>query len=424
MKLSKKQSNIIIGILFLVAFIWILRRPTNYFPDSTGYLNMMINRTPGYTLFLKLIESIFGSNFDVALRLIQTGIGCFSVYFFIQKMRSVQLLNEFYCCCASVVLLFPFIHGAHIGNNVLSEAISYAMYLIIAGYFITFFITQNKKELYKAIPVLGLLLITRYQFIYLLPVAFLMIIWINLKQKQWKQYRVVMLLLLCLPIMTALIDKTYHKIVHNHFVSTPWTGMNIATAAFYVSDEEDESIFEDAQQKEFFNATYKDLAKKRLNIHHLQRRINQSKTKVYLEEFARIQMGSIFKKGNAVLDTTLSEDEKYIALDTMTTSMSKSLIKNNFFEWIKLYIGNLINGFGGIKNVLIYGFILLFSFLGAIKYHTKTYKVLLLISVLLISNIAIVAIGMHTIERFTFYNDWVLFLTIIILLNSLNKKII
>lgn len=423
MKLSKKQSNVIMGILFLFTFIWVLRKPTAYFPDSTGYLNMMINRTPGYPVFLKLITSIFGSNFEIVLRFIQTAIGCFSIYFFINKIRSVSLLDHFFSCCFSVVLLLPFLFGIHIGNNILTEAISYAMYLIIVGYFITFFITKNKKELYYALPVLGILLITRYQFVYLIPVIFLMIFWVNFKESKWKQYRIIMLLLLCLPIATSIIDRTYHKIVHHHFVSTPWTGMNIATVAFYIADEEDAKIFEEAQQKEFFSNTYKVLAKKKLNIKHLEGRINKNKTMVYVQEFTNIQMESIFKNGNAVLDTSLSEDEKYIALEKMTTSMAKTLILDNFSEWIKIYIGNLMYGFGGLKYVALYCFILFFGVIGILKYNSKTYKTLVLISILLIGNIAIVAIGMHAIQRFTFYNNWVVFLTIFILLNSLNKKL-
>jgi len=402
-KVSKKQSTIVIGILFLITFVAVLRKPTISFPDSTGYLNMMINRTPGYPIFLKLIKSIFGSKFEVALRFIQTAIGCFSIYFFIRKIRSIKLLNNLYCCALALVLLLPFLFSLRIGNSVLSEALSYSLYLIVIGYFIAFFVSKDKKELYYALPILGLLLITRYQFIYLIPVAFLMIIWINFKEKQWKQYRLLLLLFLCLPIVTSLVDRTYHKVVHNHFVSTPWTGMNIITAAFYVSDAQDETIFEDVQEKQFFKNTYKDLTRKRLNINHLEERNNTDKTAVYIQEFASITMGPIFKNGNAILDQTLSEDEKYIALEKMTTS--------------------LIYGFGGIKQVVLYLFILLCSFIGILKHNTKTYKILFLISMLFIGNLLLVAIGMHTIIRFTFYNDWVLFLTIFILLNSLNKKI-
>ncbi|WP_430410667.1 glycosyltransferase family 39 protein [Kordia sp.] len=423
MKVSNKQRNIFIGMLFLLTFVAVLRKPTIYFPDSTGYLNMMINRTPGYPIFLKLITSIFGSNFDVALRFIQTAIGCFSVYIFIRKIRQVRLLNNFYTSCFSVVLLLPFLVGVRIGNSILSEALSYALYIIVIGYYLAFFISKNKKELYYALPILGILLITRYQFIYLIPVAFLMIFWINLKEKQWKTYRIAMVLLFCLPIATSLVDRTYHKVVHNRFISTPWTGMNIITAAFYVSDVEDEAIFEDAQEKEFFQNTYKGLVEKNLNIHHLEARKNADKTMVYIQEFANITMGPIFKNGNAVLAQSLSEDEKYIALEKMTKRMSKPLILDNFSEWTKLYIGNLIYGFGGIKQMVLYLFILLCSFVGIIKYNTKTYKILLLLSVLLIGNLLIVSIGMHAIIRFTFYNDWVLFLTIFILLNSLNKKL-
>jgi O-antigen ligase len=405
-----------------MTFVLVLRNPAIYFPDSTGYLNMNIIRTPGYPLFLNSIKSIFGSNFETALLFIQTAFGCFSIYFLIQKIRSVQLLNHFLCCCFALVLLLPFLVSLKIGNNILSEALSYALYLIITGYYLTFFISKNKKELYYAIPVLGILLITRYQFIYLIPVALLLIFWINFKEKKWKQYTLPILLFLCLPIVTSLVDRTYHKVVHDHFVSTPWTGMNIITAGFYVADAEDVAIFESEQQKEFFSKTYEGLIEKKLNIHHLELTNIESKTTFYMHHFAAITMGPIFKNGKAVLDETLSENEKYIALEKMTTSMAKPLILDNFSEWRRIYIGNMIVGFGGFKQFLLYIFIALLSFIGIIKHNTKLYKILMLISVLLISNLVLVAVGMHAITRFTFYNDWVIFLTVFILLNSLNKK--
>jgi O-antigen ligase len=422
-KFTKQQSNIVIGILFLITFIWVLRKPAVYFPDSSGYLDMHIIRTPGYPIFLKIIQSIFGNSFETALLFIQTAIGCFSTYFLIHKIRKVKLLNNVLYCCLSGVLLLPFLIGLRIGNNILSEAISYSLYLIIIGFYISFFISKNKKELLYAIPIIGLLLITRYQFIYLIPVGLAMIFWVGFKEKQWKQFTIPILLLLVLPVITSLIDRTYHKVVHDHFVSTPWTGMNIITPAFYVADEEDVAIFDSEQEKEFFAKTYAGLAEEKKNIHHLELAEGESKTLFYIYNYASITMGPIFKNGKAIVAETLSEDEKFIALEKMTANMSKPLILDNFTEWRRIYIGNMIFGFGGYNQFILYLFIALFSLIGIIKYNTKTYKILGLISILFISNIVLVAIGMHAVVRFTFYNDWVIFLTIFILLNSLNKKL-
>lgn len=423
MKWFKQKSNIAIGILFLMMFVVVLRNPVGYFPDSSGYLNMHIIRTPGYPLFLQLMQSVFGTHFDIATMVFQAIFGCFAVYYFINKLRFHQLLNEFFSICFAIVLLFPFVSGLKIANNILTEAISYALYLLILANFISFFISKNKKELYYTLPLLLLLLITRYQFVYLIPLAVGMIFWVSFKQKTFKQYTILILSFLILPLITSLADKTYHKIVHGHFVSTPWTGMSIITPILFVADAEDVKLFDDATENEFFATTHYELLEQHMNINNLEVSSSQNPALYYIHNYANIQMGPIFRNGKAVLNDSLSETEQYIALDRLTKNVSKPLIWDNFSKWKHIYIQNMLFAFGGIKYVFLYFLIAFCSFLALLKRNHAAYNVLLIISACFISNIIVVAVGMHAVIRFTFYNDWVLFLTIFILLNSLNKKL-
>ncbi|MFK7748154.1 MAG: glycosyltransferase family 39 protein [Kordia sp.] len=418
----QQKSNIAIGILFLITFVVVLRNPIELFPDSSGYLNMHIIRTPGYPLFLQFIQSIFGDNYQLGVVIFQILLGCFSIYYFIRKLRSSHILNEFFSVCFALVLLLPFLIGLRIANNMLTESISYSLYLILVAKFISFFISKNSKELYYSLPILALLLITRYQFVYLIPLALLMIFWISYQQKSIKKHAVLIVLFITLPLITSLIDKTYHKIIHGHFVSTPWTGMNMITAPFFVSDTEDEALFESPLEKEFFKKTHYSLIDKKMNINNLELSVYQSPTQFYIANFADITMGPIFKNGKEVLSNSLTKAERFIELNKMTNKMTMPLIWDNFSKWKRLYIQNAIHGFGGIKYVLLYFLIALCSLIALLKRDQKEYKILGLTSLLFIGNVLIVAIGMHAVIRFTFYNDWVLFLTIFVLLNSLNKK--
>lgn len=421
MKWLQQKSKLAIGILFLITIVWVLRQPAVSFPDSSGYLSMHIIRTPGYPLFLECIYTIFGDHYKFGVVLVQLLFGCFGVYYFIHKLRSNNILSEFFSVCFAVVLLLPFVTGLKIANNILTESISYTLYLIIVAKFIVFFLTKNTKELYYALPILAILLVTRYQFIYLIPVGVGLILWISLRHKTLKKHGVLIVLFLMLPLLTSLMDKTYHKLVHGHFVSTPWTGMNMITAAFFVSDAEDEALFESPIEKEFFTKTRYELAEQNMHSSTVDLTAYTSPTQFYIAKFADMQMGPIFKNGNEHLHDSLTKAERFIELEKMTTCMTKPLIWDNFSKWKRLYITNAIHGFGGVKNVLFYALIAVFSLFFLLKHDLNELKVLGLISVLLIANILIVAIGMHAVIRFTFYNDWVPFLTIFVLLNSLKK---
>ncbi|AXG69235.1 hypothetical protein KORDIASMS9_01455 [Kordia sp. SMS9] len=422
MKWKQQKSNIAIGILFLIAFVVVLRNPAVFFPDSQGYLEMHIIRTPGYPLFLQFAQSIFGDYFETATVTIQILFGCFSIYYFIYKLRSNQVLNDFFSVCLAFVLLLPFITGLKIANNMLSESLSYSLYLIIVAKFIAFFLTKNVKELYMTLPILAVLLITRYQFIFFIPLGLGLIFWVSYVQKSFKKYALISVLFVALPLITSLADKTYHKIIHGHFVSTPWTGMSVITPILFVADAEDATVLETAKEKEFFNNVYQDLAEKQMNSNHLQVPSNDTPTMYYIKNYANIQMGPIFKNGEALLDKTLTKTEKFIALDQFISKVSKPLLFDNFSKWRRLYTGNAIFGFGGFKYALLYFLIALCSCIALLKRDQAIYKIIGLSSLLVIGNVLIVAIGMHAVVRFTFYSDWVLFFTIFVLLNALNKK--
>mgnify|MGYP000713539014 CR=1 FL=1 len=222
--------------------------------------------------------------------------------------------------------------------------------------------------------------------------------------------------------MTSLIDKTYHKVVHGHFVSTPWTGMNMITLPFFVSDMEDETLFDDVTEKKFFQNTHHDLVDEYMNINNVDLTVFPTPTQFYIGQFANITMGPIYRNGVAVLQDSLTENEKFIALDTMTSKMTMPLLWDNFSKWKHIYNQNAVHGFGGLHNLALYLFIALYSFFVLWKRNEKTYKVLGLISGMLIANVLIVSIGMHAVIRFTFHNDSIIFLPIFVILTSLNKK--
>jgi O-antigen ligase len=216
------------------------------------------------------------------------------------------------------------------------------------------------------------------------------------------------------------VDKTFHKIAHGYYVNTPWTGICLITPAFFVANESDYKIYEDENEKEFFKIIYNKLYQKQLNIHHLDSTV-QDKAAYYITNFSKISNKTVCDEGKIFVGKQLTENEKYIAVDSLTKKMTFPLILKNFKEWLKLYIKNFINAFGNGNYTLLYFTILIFSLYGLIKLETTTFKLIALLSLITIFNVALVAIGMHTIKRFTFYNDWVLFLILIILLDTVLK---
>ncbi|WP_420571478.1 hypothetical protein [Kordia sp.] len=421
MKWFKQKSNIVVGILFLITCLSVLRKPIVYFPDSTGYLEVYLIRSAGYPMFLKLIQFIFGSYFEFGLIATQLLIGLASIYFFVKAIQKHFNIGLLLLTLLTIALLFPYYFNGRIANNVLSEALSYALYIAVITRFVNFFVKHEKKQLVLALPILFLLLTVRTQFFYLILVAILMIFWVLIKHKQWKSYRIILGLYMLLPIVTIFVDKTYHKIAHNHFVSTPWTGIHLAAPAYYVSDADDEAIFTDPEEKELFRKIHQQLVEEKLNITIPVNREVESLTSRYISNYTTVANKTIYKLSDAHFDSNLSENERFILVDSINKKMAFPLAMHNFKKWFKLYYGNVIFGFSSIEYLLLNVFILLFSLVMLFKRNDVLSRIISLLLLCSLGNVLAISIGIHAVFRYTFYNDWVIFLVVFLLLTYWGK---
>ena len=272
-----------------------------------------------------------------------------------------------------------------------------------------------------SLPVLLILLLTRGQFVYLAIVGFLLALYILWKQKNIIGRSWILVLFILIPIIANLTDRTYHYVFHHHFVATPWTGIHLITPAFFVADESDASIFSSEEEKSFFLKIYGDLEEKKLTLSSIEKE-NTETTFFYIQNFTKIANETVFDEGRYFFGTPIENAETFIKLDKLTTKMAPSLIRKNFMKWSKLNLQNFFFGMSGAKYVLLYLILLGTSFFLLFKIPSPEIKFIFLGALLTLFNVGIVAIGMHTIKRFTFYNDWILFFIFFILIDFLIKK--
>ncbi|WP_159021434.1 hypothetical protein [Formosa sp. L2A11] len=424
-KLSEKSFLISILCTFLIGFGIVLNRPITLSNDSEGYLNMVITRSASYPIFLDIMRSLFGSLFNIATITIQYLLGISAIYYCISTLKKHSKLETVWLLLLNVILLIPYLYNHKLANVFLSEALAYPLYLITVSLFLKSIFLSKVKPIVIALPVLLVLIQTRSQFLFLIPIAIGILLWFWFEKKKL-DHKWVLVLLILFPIISTVTDKTYHKLAHHHFVSTPWTGIHLLTPAFFVADAEDYTIYDSKIEQEFYKKTYLSLAEKHLNIHEFNTESNHTDAlAIYVEHYPDIANYTILPTGLQLVDTLKTNDEKLIAVDQLTKSMSIPLVLNNFKPWLKLYIKNFTYAFGNAKYTLLLFIILIFSFIKSIKTKQIAYKLILFVSLLSLLNVALISIGMHTLKRFTFYNDWVLFLIVFILIsseNSVNKS--
>lgn len=401
--------------LFAIVALLVLWRPVQLQPDSIGYLESWFNRPPVYPLLIAFFESLFGSYYLTALKVFQLGLGLFSIHFFTSEIRKLTSLNALFSLVLTAILLIPYVYNQLVANYVLTEALAYPLYLVISVKALVFLQHRNFKQLGPILVLMLLLLLIRKQFLFVLPFLILILLWTGYQTKNFRKSAIGIIAVLAVPFLATQIDCTYHKIVHGHYVATPWNGIHLLAPAMYVADAEDVRLYDDEVEKQFFLDMHASIEKKEVTSSSQPAYFKDRGVEHYLNSFPAIANATLYTEGIVRFENKLPSNEALIELNKVTTAMTPALIMDNFKKWITVYIKNMMHGFGSAKHFLFYALLACIGFY-FFKKKDVVFNTMLLFSLFLISNVAIIATGMHALKRFTFYNDWVLFLVVFLLI--------
>ncbi|MCX7550548.1 hypothetical protein [Xanthomarina sp. F2636L] len=388
-----------------------------YTPDTGSYLNAQIYRTPGYSLFAKLFTFIFQDYFNVFTVGFQLLFGLFAVHVVltrISKLLQLHIISEFVFLA---LLIFPFFGPLYIANNICSEGLSYPLYLLFIAFSTDFLTNYHIKSFRLLLITFILLALTRGQFI-VLPIIILVIYIIKIKTLALKRPHLRnIILLLLIPVVITLMDRTYHKLKDNLFVTTPFTNICMSGAAFYVSDASDIQYIKDEDDKNIFKDCYGFIEENNWLLSSKERNSYKDYYNHFHNNLGKICNYTVHDRGTEYyLNRGYSIREARVGIEDTSGNIVKVLIKNNFNKWIKLYYNNLIHGF---KSELLLFFMILVFIYSGIRFFVSNNKFILylfLFSSLILSNALIVALASHSIMRYLFYNYSLFFLIFIILL--------
>jgi hypothetical protein len=420
-----KQHKLLLLIassFYLLLSIYLLFKGPRITPDSVGYLDMSIIRGPIYSMFLNAFRYVFNENFFlnwvIIFQLIinLVSIFCFSIYFSKRfSLGKISIVLLFF------LLLYPYYR---VSTLILTESMAFPLFLIFIVFYVDYYITnKSTTKLIISILLLLILILVRTQFIFIIPVILSFEI-VTLRKKSFKIQILNIVLILSVFIISTIADKIYHYFQHGKYTSTPFTGIQLATNAFYIADSSDYELFSNEKDKEIVSKILEVADNNNLLLQSFNKTDSTnsligvtSSVRHYSESYNYLCHKTIKPIFLSARDS-INEVDNWVALDAKFIDISLVLIKNNLKKFIILYLKNIIvNWFGTFYLLFIFISAFLIIIISFIKNITSFNFLMLVTFYLSAANLALIAFVEPVLQRYTIYTDVLLIAVIIIALD-------
>jgi hypothetical protein len=415
-----KNKNILFFIISALSFFVFCKTEPIYYSDSVGYISMSLIRSIGYSIFVNFFQSLFGSYGISILTFVQYFLGLFSCFFLIKSIKQTLNLNYWFLVVLLGVIISPLSYELKVSRSILSEGLAYPLFLLTTANLIIAFLKNKINNFYYAVLLTIILILVRGQFLFFTPI--LILVFVSIKRKKFSGKSILILLfLLAIPFLTILTDKFYHKIMHNAFVSTPWTGIQINTMPYFVSDKNDYKLFKTNLHKEYFRFNYENLESKKLLLNQFP--VDKDKIDFFYKNYTIMCNETLSKDSYKFFDEKLTEDQKTILIDKLNNEMFFPLLINNLRKWSDIYSRNIIKGLGTFHIFIAYCIVFIVCLLLYIKNDKHHLKFVVLCLLIMFGNVFIVSIAEPATNRYLFYGNWILISFCLLLLNESTKEV-
>src|SRR5690606_1398498 len=207
------------------------------------------------------------------------------------------------------------------------------------------------------------------------------------------------------------------KLVHNHYITAPYTYVNAITLPLYISKKKDSILFENPDNRELFLKTYRRID----SLGLLSSKVDggyKEKYQVFHDNFPYICNQSFHDIGRLYFKDESDPFQSSIDTEIAAKQMFPLLVKEHFKDYIALYYTSIKHGFYSVFIFIFFVLVCIYSGWKCLKKFTFENAILFFGSLLIISNALIVAVAVHTILRYVFYN----FAMAFIILFLLSKK--
>jgi len=322
-----------------------------------------------------------------------------------------------------VILLAPIFVPEYLTvNRVVTQGLAYPCFLFIVAFLIHYLFLNHKRAIGWLLFTVFVGMLIRTQFFFVIPVLLLVFGYQWYCRKNRKIQVISVILVLMIPILVSLLQKTFNYLVHDKYVNISSTGAQVIIMPFYVSDAEDYKLYKDPKTQAYFKLMYKTATEREL-LDDFYKPLNDNVFHHFDYNFAHISYSLFSEEGRKFLNPDNPNSlDALIANDKFLMNMWLPLLFDNFWKCLDLFYKNLEHAFGGFYMIWLCVLLLFGSLYYWMKYKEKLAMLSFIFMILIFSNIVLICIVQHSIGRYMMYHQWMLPVLFILLLNEMNKR--
>ncbi len=387
--------------------------------DTHSYLNGFTNVQPAYTIFLYLIRKLSVSFYKEVTIVIQLIYTYASIIYFFDTIKNEFKFNIYINFILFLLLTHPIYGSYHMCNKLVTESMAYSFFLLMLASIIKWYFFKKKKNLFLATVFLIFLQLTRAQFLSV-SIALILFVFYIWGFKELKRNISLFVLIISVPFISGLLEKTIYGVVHNHYTSRQLGNVSLATLPFYLSEFDDYKLMPDNESKEFFICVYTALEEKKLLANQFPSNFSLSEVhRYFFDNFPKIMNQTIEYEAKMMYK---GKEKSFAANYENTTQIIGKTIKPLFLarptKWFKFFYVNLSIPYFSVVPVLLLLFFVLFLFIKRNKKVLRYQSLVFFFSLLILGNLFLISISTHTIRRFFMYYDVIIALLLMLMLTN------
>lgn len=419
-----KTILITFGLLIIISLLFVCNVGPIVSSDSRAYFGMWPYVSAGYPFFLRGLHKLFGEsypNFAVAFQFFAV---ISSIYLFMSAFLMQFQLKVYQLLLLLLLLFYPiFDSNLWAVNNVSTEGLSYSLFLLIITSCYSIFVKRELRR-YVVLLVLTTLLITiRGQFKFLIPLFLFMELVLQYKKRKpnWKAIVVVF----TIPLLTYIIDVSYHRVVQKQFFTTPFTWTTLVSSVLFVSDESDVQFIKTEEARVVFNRIHGEFRVNKIGYkeHKYFKEPIDYNYVFFHYEYPTICNQTVQRVAVKYFEEQHQDKIKaYLDTERVHKQLFFDLMPHTFTKWVSLAFQSFKSGIGGLTIAIVY----IVCVVMLLNYYSVSGNKMLLFAgfllLVILVNKVLVSITVHSIIRYFFYTNWIPIFLLFLGINTLKSK--